>query len=118
MKRIVFHILVWLFVAWCLAPFLWQILTSLKTNAEIASIPNVYIPGHVDGQHYHTLFARKPFGRYLLNSFAVSGGSTVLCLFVSALAAYAVARLQVRGGKLLLLGLVIIALFPPIIFFF
>jgi multiple sugar transport system permease protein len=118
MKRLAFQILVWLFVAWCLAPFLWQVLTSLKTNKEIAAIPNVYIPQHVDGEHYRTLFDRKPFGRYLLNSFAVSGGATVICLFVSALAAYAVARLHLRGGKLLLLALVIIALFPPIIFFF
>jgi multiple sugar transport system permease protein len=118
MKRAVLHILVWLFVAWCLAPFIWQILTSLKSDAEIVSVPNVYIPSRIDGEHYASLFSRKPFGRYLLNSFIVSGASTLLCLLVSALAAYAVARLHVRGGKLLLLGLVIIALFPPIIFFF
>ena len=118
MKRLVLHTLVWIFVAWCLAPFVWQILTSLKSNAEIASIPNVYIPAHVAGEHYATLFERKPFGRYLLNSFIVSGSSMILCLFVSSLAAYAVARLHVRGGRFLLLALVIVALFPPIIFFF
>ncbi|MDQ3439744.1 MAG: carbohydrate ABC transporter permease [Planctomycetota bacterium] len=118
MKRPVFHILVWLFVAWCLAPFVWQIITSLKSNAEIGSIPNVYIPEDVSLDHYSTLFARKPFGRYLLNSFIISGAATFLCLLVSALAAYAVARLHVRGGRFLLLALVIIALFPSIIFFF
>ncbi len=118
MKRLLLHILIWLFVAWCLAPFVWQIITSVKTNAEIAAIPNVYIPEHIGSHHYATLFERKPFGRYLLNSTIVSGGSTVLCLFVSSLAAYAVARLHVRGGKFLLLALVIMALFPSIIFFF
>jgi multiple sugar transport system permease protein len=118
MKRPVFHILVWLFVAWCLAPFVWQIITSLKSNEEIGAIPNVYVPQHISGEHYSTLFNRKPFGRYLANSLIVSGASTILCLFVSALAAYAVARLRVRGGRFLLLGLVIVALFPSIIFFF
>src|SRR5688572_25586322 len=118
MKRLAVHTLVWLFVAWCVAPFVWQVVTSLKTNEEIASIPNVYIPAHLGGHHYATLFDRKPFGRYLLNSFVVSGGSMVVCLFVSSLAAYAVARLRVRGGRFLLLGLVIVALFPPIVFFF
>ena len=118
MKRPVFHILVWLFVAWCLAPFVWQIVTSLKSNEEIGAIPNVYVPQRLSGEHYSTLFDRKPFGRYLANSLIVSGASTILCLLVSALAAYAVARLRVRGGRLLLLGLVIVALFPSIIFFF
>src|SRR5688500_12110584 len=118
MKRPVFHILVWLFVAWCLAPFVWQIVTSLKSNEEIGAIPNVYVPQRLSGEHYSTLFDRKPFGRYLANSLIVSGASTILCLLVSALAAYAVARLRVRGGRFLLLGLVIVALFPSIIFFF
>ena len=118
MKRPVFHILVWLFVAWCLAPFVWQIITSLKSNEEIGAIPNVYVPQRLSGEHYSTLFDRKPFGRYLANSLIVSGASTILCLLVSALAAYAVARLRVRGGRFLLLGLVIVALFPSIIFFF
>lgn len=118
MKRVILHIVVWSFVAWCLAPFVWQIITSFKTNAAITAIPNVYIPDDPTAEHYETLFLRKPFGRYLLNSTIVSGGATILCLFVSALAAYAVARLRVRGGKFLLLSLVIVALFPPIIFFF
>src|SRR5687767_7769247 len=98
MKRIAFHILLWLFVAWCLAPFAWQVITSLKTNTEIGTIPNVYLPQHLGLHHYVELFGRKPFARYLLNSFIVSGSSTALCLLVSALAAYAVARLRVRGG--------------------
>lgn len=118
MKRILFHTAVWIFVAWCVAPFAWQIITSLKTSTEIAGIPTRYLPSHFDLEHYATLFARKPFGRYLLNSFVVSGASTLLCVAISSLAAYAIARLHVRGGRALQLGLIIIALFPPIIFFF
>ena len=51
MRRPVFHILLWLFVAWCLAPFVWQIVTSLKSNEEIGAIPNVYVPQRVSGEH-------------------------------------------------------------------
>ncbi|HZZ42892.1 MAG TPA: carbohydrate ABC transporter permease [Tepidisphaeraceae bacterium] len=117
-KRLLLHLLVWTFTLWCVAPFAWQIITSLKSNPEIAAVPNVYLPKHLSLEHYSTLFWRKPFGRYLLNSFLISAGSMILCLFVSSLAAYSVARLHVRGGKLLLLSLVIIALFPSIVFFF
>jgi multiple sugar transport system permease protein len=118
MKRLTLHVLVWAFVAWCLAPFAWQVITSLKSNAEIAAIPNVYVPQDLSAHHYADLFTRKPFGRYLLNSFVVSASATALCLLVGALAGYAVARLHVRGGRFLLAALVLVALFPPIVFFF
>jgi multiple sugar transport system permease protein len=108
----------WLIVLWCLAPFLWQIITSLKSNAEIASLPVTYIPHEASLQHYDALFVRKPFAGYLFNSFIVSATSTVLCVGVSALAAYAVSRLRVRGSRAMLAVLVAISLFPPIIFFF
>jgi multiple sugar transport system permease protein len=118
MKRAAFHALVWLVVLWCLAPFLWQIITSLKSNAEISALPISYIPRHATLQHYDALFVRKPFARYLLNSLVISGTSTILSVGLSALAAYAVARLRVRGSRMMLAALVIISLFPPIIFFF
>lgn len=118
MKRAVLHILVWSFVAWCLAPFVWQIITSLKTNEEIMAVPAVYVPEDPTPRHYESLFGRKPFARYLLNSFVVSAASTAVCLLVSSMAAYAVSRLRAAGGRYLLMSLVVVALFPPIIFFF
>lgn len=118
MKRFMLHALVWLVVLWCLAPFVWQIITSLKTEAEIAHIPTVYVPTQVNGENYRSLFIRKPFGRYLWNSFFISSLSTVLCLLIGALAAYSVARLKVRGSGALLAVLVAVSLFPTIIFFF
>ena len=118
MRRATFYLLIWLVVLWCLAPFLWQIITSLKSNAEIAALPVTYIPRHAGLQHYDALFARKPFARYLLNSFVISSASTLLCVGLSALAAYAVSRLRIRGSRVMLAALVIISLFPPIIFFF
>jgi multiple sugar transport system permease protein len=118
MKRAAFHVLVWLVVLWCLAPFLWQIITSLKSNAEISTLPVSYIPRQAGWQQYHALFVRKPFALYLLNSFVISSTSTILCVGFSALAAYAVARLRMPGSRVMLAALIVISLFPPIIFFF
>jgi trehalose/maltose transport system permease protein len=118
MKRIAVYTLIWLVVLWCLAPFLWQIVTSLKSDAEISALPVTYIPQHPSLQHYHALFVRKPFANYLLNSFIISATSTILCVGLSALAAYAVSRLRIRGSRAMLATLVVISLFPPIIFFF
>lgn len=118
MKRVVLQVVVWFMVLWSLAPFLWQIVTSLKSNAEISALPVTYIPHEASFQHYDALFVRKPFGRYLLNSFLVSAASTILCVGLSGLAAYAVSRLRLRGSRAMLAILVVISLFPPIIFFF
>ena len=118
MKRAAYYALIWLVVLWCVAPFLWQIVTSLKSNAEISTLPLTYLPHETTTQHYEALFVRRPFARYLLNSFVVSGTSTILCVTLSALAAYAVSRLRMRGSRFMLAALVAISLFPPIIFFF
>ncbi len=118
MKKAAQQFLVWLAVLWCLGPFVWQIITSLKTGAEIARIPVEYVPAHPNLGHYAALFERQPFARYLWNSFLVSGVSTVVGVMVSAMAAYSFSRLKVRGSRWLQAGLVTIAFFPPIIFFF
>jgi trehalose/maltose transport system permease protein len=118
MKKVSVQILVWLAVLWCLAPFAWQVVTSLKTNAEIVHVPAIYVPAHPTLEHYQSLFSRKPFARYLWNSFLISSVSTVVCVMVSAMAAYSFSRLKVRGAKGLQAGLISISFFPTIIFFF
>lgn len=116
-KQIFFPILVGLIVIFCLAPVLWQLLTSIKVNQDIAAVPNVYFPTRYTLQHYLDLFIRRPFARYILNSAFVSIISTVLCLAIGAPAAYALARLKLRGEKIILGSILIITLFPFILVF-
>jgi multiple sugar transport system permease protein len=111
-------ILVLMLVGFCLAPFLWQIVTSLRTDAEITSYQSGYLPAAPTGEHYRALFERKPFARYLWNSFVVSSLSTAVCVVVGAMAAYAISRLRVPGRKVVPAILVAVSLFPPILFFY
>ncbi|MCC3503968.1 MAG: carbohydrate ABC transporter permease [Microcoleus sp. PH2017_19_SFW_U_A] len=69
-----------LIVAYFLAPIIWQVLTSFKVNGDISAIPNVYIPARITFDHYLSLFQRRPFALYILNSAFVSITSTLLCL--------------------------------------
>jgi multiple sugar transport system permease protein len=118
MKRALFSVCLWLVVIWSVAPFLWQIVTSLKTNEEIATLPVTYMPSAPGFHNYQALFQRKPFARYLVNSFVISSVSTLLCVSTSALAAYTFARLRFRGARVSIAILILISFFPPIIFFF
>ncbi|MBF2083456.1 carbohydrate ABC transporter permease [Thermoleptolyngbya sp. C42_A2020_037] len=106
-----------LVVVLSLAPILWQVLTSIKTNADISAVPNVYFPTRFTLQHYTELFSRRPFLTYMLNSFVVAVISTVLCLVIGTPAAYALARLKLPGENVLLSLILIVTLFPYILLF-
>jgi len=108
---------IFLLLIFCLAPILWQVLTSIKVNEDISTVPNIYFPNRYTLNHYMDLFTRRPFARYILNSTFVSIVSTVLCLGIGTPAAYALARLRLQGEKFLLAGIVVITLFPFILFF-
>lgn len=116
-RRLILPVSVALVVLFCLAPILWQLLTSVKVNADISKIPTVYFPTRYTLEHYVELFRRKPFLRYIFNSGFVSIASTILALGLGAPAAYALARLRLQGEKAILAGVLIVTLFPPILLF-
>lgn len=117
LKKILLPLAIVLVVLFCLAPVLWQVLTSFKVNEDIAAIPTVYFPTRYTLNHYIDLFTRRPFWRYILNSAFVSIVCTVLSLAIGAPAAYALARLRLWGGKFILAGVLIVTLFPGILLF-
>lgn len=116
-KKIFLPIAVALVVIFCLAPILWQLLTSFKVNEDIAAVPTRYFPTRYTLNHYIDLFTRRPFWRYILNSAFVSITSTALALALGAPAAYALARLRPWGEKVILAGVLIVTLFPGILLF-
>ncbi|MEQ8462169.1 carbohydrate ABC transporter permease [Coleofasciculus sp. E1-EBD-02] len=118
-KQILLWVGVVLTLIFCLAPALWQVLTSFKINEAISTIPNVYFPSpdQLTWTHYTQLFERYPFLRYILNSAIVSLTSTFLCLIAGAPAAYALARLRIPGERIVLGCVLIVSLFPYVLLF-
>ncbi len=93
-------------------PAVWILLTSLKTEAELVSKPITYLPHHPTLANYVQAFTDQPLLRYLGNSFVVALLSTALSLFVAALAAYAIARLELPRRQLILTCIVASSMFP------
>ncbi len=116
-QNILFLIAVLLVILFSLAPILWQLLTSFKVNQDIAAIPNVYFPSRYTLQHYIEIFNRRPFLNYMLNSAFVAISSTLLCLALGTPAAYALARLKIKGERIILAIVLIVTLFPYILLF-
>lgn len=109
-----FAVLVVLIVIYSLAPYAWTVLTSLKTERELYQFPVTYFPRKPTTINYEQVFTQNPFGRFLLNSAFVSVTSTLICLLLAALAAYAFARLKFPRSNILLVAILIVAMIPLI----
>ena len=116
-KKIILYLGVLFVIIFFIAPIIWQILTSIKTNDAISAIPNVYIPKTITFEHYLELFQRRPFGLYIFNSALVSIISTVICLVIGSPAAYVLARIKLPGKNIILALVLIISLFPYVLLF-
>ncbi len=82
------------------APFLWMVATSLKTNGEMFETMgggSLFLPHHLHWQNYREIFTQIPFGRYLLNSLGVALGSALLETALAALAGFGLSILRWRG---------------------
>ncbi|NEQ35062.1 MAG: carbohydrate ABC transporter permease [Okeania sp. SIO3I5] len=115
--RIILWISVVLTVIFCLAPVLWQLLTSFKTNEAISAVPNIYFPtlNQLTFDHYFSL--GWGFLRYIFNSAFVSIISTIICLGIGAPAAYVLARLKIPGENIIIACVLIVSLFPYVLLF-
>lgn len=80
-----------------LLPFLWMVLSSLKSPAEIVASPPTWIPEALLWGNYLEAVTTAPFGRFFANSFIVAAASTAGVLVTSALAGYAFSHLTFRG---------------------
>jgi multiple sugar transport system permease protein len=95
-------------------PAVWIFLTSLKTETELLEVPITYLPQAPSLENYATAFTAQPILRFMFNSFVVASLSTALCVFVGALAAYALTRLKMPHRNLIMSLLLAVAMFPLI----
>jgi len=97
---------------YCLFPFYWMIVSSLKVEPDIFG--NGLWPSHPTFANYKAVFDQQKFAYPLRNSLIVAGTTTVIALIVGAFSAYALARLRFRGKFLVLGAVLAVAMFPPI----
>jgi len=95
-------------------PAVWIFLTALKTETELIKSPITYLPLAPTLANFETAFTAQPILRFMWNSFVVASLSTVLCVLVSALAAYALTRLRMPYRNLIMSVLLAVAMFPLI----
>ena len=80
-----------------LTPFLWMLLTSLKSQQEAFQFPPTLLPSKIHWRNYTQLFTLVPFGIYFLNTVIVTAAVVAGQLLISSMAAYAFSRLNFMG---------------------
>ena len=97
-------------------PLVWMLLTSLKTELELTAkpFPIDYLPVVPQFGNYARVFAAQPFAQYFLNSMIVAGTSTLLCVVVATLAAYALSRLKLQSRGVISLLIIAASIFPVV----
>jgi multiple sugar transport system permease protein len=105
-----------LFVLAYLFPVYWMIATSLKTSGAIFASPPQLVPSPLVFSAYIDAVINNPLTiRAIANSAIIGIGAMLLTLLLATPAAYALARLNLRGGALITLLLLITQLLPAIV---
>ena len=93
-------------------PLAWMLSLAFKPPAEIVSGDASFLPQNWTGGNFDQVFSMSLFTRALINSIGIALIATLLSVIVAMFAAYAIARLEFRGKKLLLSLALAIAMFP------
>ncbi|HEX2707999.1 MAG TPA: carbohydrate ABC transporter permease [Solirubrobacterales bacterium] len=112
----VWSIAIALVLLFALIPVVWLLSISLKPPSEITD--GRFIPASFSLDNYKSLFeggfSNSPFIKPLINSILIALITTVIAITLASFTAYAIARLEFPGKRLILAGALAIAMFPPI----
>jgi multiple sugar transport system permease protein len=102
-----------------LFPFYWMVITAIKPDEQLLDL-ETYNPFFVVGptfKHISKLLFETEYPRWLWNTMFISVAATVLSLFASVLAAYAITRIRYRGANYVGGAIFLAYLVPPSILF-
>jgi multiple sugar transport system permease protein len=99
-------------ILWTLLPVVWILSLSFKPESGINN--KKFLPDSWTLENYRTVFRTPLFTSALRNSIVISLIATVLSVMIATVAAYAIARLDFPGKKLILSLALAIAMFPAV----
>ena len=108
------YVVLFTLAGFCLGPMVWMFLTSLKPEADIVTSKMQYIPRHVTFENYVAIWTQSNFPVLITNSLIVTTITVAICVVAGTLAAYAFARITFRGRNNIMLGYLLVRMFPAV----
>jgi len=101
-----------LVIVYALVPVVWIISLSLKKSSDLQD--GKFLPSSITWDNYSKIFNQNQFTAALRNSIGIALISTVIAIALATTAAYAIARLEFPGKRVVLGAALAIAMFPAI----
>ncbi|KIL40494.1 sugar ABC transporter permease [Gordoniibacillus kamchatkensis] len=97
-------------------PFVWMVLTSLKTLGDSTQVPPVIIPRKWNWSNYAEVIAALPFLKFYWNTIVTTAAKTAGQLLLCSMAAYAFARFRFPGRHFLFIVALSVLMVPGQVF--
>lgn len=110
--NVVVYIFLAIFTISAIGPLIFSFLSSFKTFRDILAIPPTLIPNPATLSNYTDILSDPAFLRWVLNAFIYAVGAMVLNTLFSAMAGYALARLEFPGKELIFLLTLSVMMIP------
>jgi len=87
-----------------LVPFGWMLVSSVKLDAQVFTVPIQWIPQEFHWDNFTRIWSRVPLAKYLMNSLILSVTITALQVLTGSFAAYGFAKVRFPGRDALFLA--------------
>ena len=113
--KVIWSVVAWTIVLAVVFPLIWMIVTSVKPQAELFSIPPTLAPETITFEHYWRLLTETPFLQYFRNSMILSVTTTLVVVSLGTLGAYSLVRFKYRGRETLATLVLFTYLMPSVV---
>jgi multiple sugar transport system permease protein len=114
-NRMIWSVVTWTIVLAVVFPLIWMIVTSVKPQSELFSIPPTLMPETMTFEHYQRLLTDTPFLQYFRNSMILAVTTTVVVVALGTLGAYSLVRFKYRGRATLATLVLFTYLMPSVV---
>ncbi len=112
-RQLLLHVFLMLLAILMAFPFFYLFKLSLQSDMDTQQLPIRFLPSTLCPTNYAVVVEQFPILQQLLNTIIYATGTTVLTIFTAVFASYALAKLELPGGRIITLFFISTMLLPP-----
>lgn len=97
-----------------LSPIVWMVFASVRPTSETLATPPIWLPTQITFEAYTRLLSDPIQIQYFANTYMIAIATALLSIILGSLAAYGFSRFRIRGGQLLLIGILAMQMLPQV----
>lgn len=114
-NMIVAYIIIFISLCFFILPMIWVFYCSFRTQESIFTGKIIPALEGLTFNNYVKILSVTDFPRYFVNSIKISGLVTLISLIISILGAYGLSRYDIKGKKIIILGIFSTQMFPQVL---